>query len=45
METVASHTRTLESRIKSESQPQILAAAAVILAVSLGYTPAEAGAI
>jgi Fe-S-cluster containining protein len=45
IETVATHTRTLESRIKSESQPQILAAAAVILAVSLGYTPAEAGAI
>ena len=45
MESVATHTRVLEARIWSETQPQMLAAAAVILAVSLGYTPAEAGAL
>jgi Fe-S-cluster containining protein len=45
IETVATHTRAIKSRIQAESQPQILAATAIILAVSLGYTPADAGAI
>jgi Fe-S-cluster containining protein len=45
METVAIHTRALESHIRSETRPDVLATAAVMLAVSLGYTPADAGAI
>jgi len=44
-ESVATHTRALEARIRSATEPRILAAAAVILAVSLGYTPGEAGAL
>jgi Fe-S-cluster containining protein len=43
-ESVAHHTRALEIRIRAATEPSILAAAAVILAVSLGYSPAEAGA-
>jgi len=44
-ESVADHTRALERRIRIAIEPLILAAAAVILAVSLGYSPAEAGAL
>ena len=41
-ETVASHIRALERLVMEEHDPDRLAAAAVLLAVSLGYTPAEA---
>ena len=40
-ETVAAHIEALTEMIRRESNPDILAAAAVMLAVSLGYSPAE----
>lgn len=40
-ETVAAHLTTLDEMIRRESDRDKLAAAAVILAVSLGYSPAE----
>ena len=40
-ETVAAHIEVLSEMIRRESNPDILAAAAVMLAVSLGYSPAE----
>lgn len=43
-ESVARHTRALAALIRAAIEPRALAAAAVILAVSLGYAPAEAGA-
>jgi Fe-S-cluster containining protein len=39
---IEQHLRAIERRIYSEYDPVILAAAAVILAVSLGYSPSEA---
>jgi Fe-S-cluster containining protein len=44
-QSVADHTRALEIQIRAVTEVSILAAAAVLLAVSLGYSPAEAGAI
>jgi Fe-S-cluster containining protein len=41
METVAAHVRELDQRIRREMNPVTLAAAAVMLAVSLGYAPGE----
>jgi Fe-S-cluster containining protein len=40
-DTVAAHIGVLSEMIRRESKPDILAAAAVMLAVSLGYSPAE----
>ena len=40
-ETVSAHTGVLSEMIRRESNPELLAAAAVMLAVSLGYSPAE----
>lgn len=40
--TVEAHLRALERRILAEDDPGVIAAAAVMLAVSLGYSPAEA---
>ena len=40
-ETVAAHIEALTEMIRRESNPDILAVAAVMLAVSLGYSPAE----
>jgi len=40
--TVDAHLRALERQILAESDPNVIAAAAVMLAVSLGYSPAEA---
>jgi uncharacterized protein len=40
-ETVAAHIEVLSEMIRCESNPDLLAAAAVMLAVSLGYSPAE----
>jgi Fe-S-cluster containining protein len=42
---VEAHTRALAARIRIATEPEMLAAAAVILAVSLGYSPAEASAL
>jgi hypothetical protein len=39
---IEQHLRAIEQRIYSEDDPVILAAAAVMLAVSLGYSPSEA---
>ncbi len=44
-QSVADHTRALEIQIRAVTDVSILAAAAVLLAVSLGYSPAEAGAL
>jgi hypothetical protein len=41
-ETVEAHVHALEARVSRESDPATLAAAAVMLAVSLGYSPADA---
>jgi hypothetical protein len=41
-DTVEAHLGALEKLIESESDPERIAAAAVMLAVSLGYSPAEA---
>lgn len=43
-ESVTTHTRALEALIRATTAPRMLATAAVLLAVSLGYPPAEAGA-
>jgi Fe-S-cluster containining protein len=43
--TIGDHTRALEIRIRGATDPSMLAAAAVLLAVSLGHAPAEAGAL
>jgi Fe-S-cluster containining protein len=40
-EIVAAHVERLASMIRRESNPELLAAAAVMLAVSLGYSPRE----
>jgi uncharacterized protein len=40
--TVDAHLHALERRILAEDDPNVIAAAAVMLAVSLGYSPAEA---
>jgi len=40
--TVETHLRALEQEILAEHDPAVIAAAAVMLAVSLGYSPAEA---
>src|SRR5260370_29440632 len=40
-DTVAAHIEALTDRIRRESNPDTLAAAAVMLAVSLGYSPSE----
>lgn len=45
MASVEAHTRALEILIRAATEPRTLAAAAVILAVSLGYSPAEACAV
>ncbi|MGH7933829.1 MAG: YkgJ family cysteine cluster protein [Candidatus Binataceae bacterium] len=41
-DTVAAHVRALETKIRAEVNPEIIAAAAVMLAVSLGYSPEDA---
>ncbi|HXD91178.1 MAG TPA: YkgJ family cysteine cluster protein [Candidatus Binataceae bacterium] len=41
--TVAAHLAVLEAIIRAEGQPAILAAAAALLAVSLGYSPRSGG--
>jgi Fe-S-cluster containining protein len=41
-ETVSAHVHALEALIRAESDPATLAAAGVMLAVSLGYSPADA---
>ena len=41
-EIVAAHIERLAEMIRRESNAEMLAAAAVMLAVSLGYSPAEA---
>lgn len=41
-DTVSAHLIVLEQRILAETDPDMIAAAAVMLAVSLGYSPAEA---
>ena len=41
-ETVSAHLIALERLILAETDPEVIAAAAVMLAVSLGYSPAEA---
>jgi Fe-S-cluster containining protein len=40
-DTVAAHIGVLSEMIRRESNPELLAAAAVLLAVSLGYSPGE----
>jgi hypothetical protein len=40
-ETVGAHIEVLSEMIRGESNSDLLAAAAVMLAVSLGYSPAE----
>ena len=40
-DTVAAHIEVLSEMIRCESNPDVLAAAAVMLAVSLGYSPSE----
>ena len=40
-EIVAAHMERLAAMIRRESNPELLAAAAVMLAVSLGYSPKE----
>jgi hypothetical protein len=40
--TVEAHIEVLEDLVRRETHADILAAAAVLLAVSLGYSPAEA---
>ena len=40
-EIVAAHVERLAAMIRRESNPELLAAAAVMLAVSLGYSPRE----
>jgi hypothetical protein len=40
-DTVAAHIGVLSEMIRRELNPELLAAAAVMLAVSLGYSPAE----
>ncbi len=40
-EIVAAHVELLAAMIRRESNPELLAAAAVMLAVSLGYSPKE----
>jgi Fe-S-cluster containining protein len=42
LEFVGQHVKAIEERIASATSPGVLAAAAVILAVSLGYSPTEA---
>ena len=41
MEIVAAHIERLAEMIRRESNPELLAAAAIMLAVSLGYSPRE----
>ena len=41
-ETASAHLIVLERLILAETDPEVIAAAAVMLAVSLGYSPAEA---
>jgi Fe-S-cluster containining protein len=39
VDTIAAHTQMLDAMVRVEQRPEILAAAAVMLAVSLGYAP------
>lgn len=41
-DTVAAHVQALEAKIRAEVNPEIIATAAVMLAVSLGYAPEDA---